>query len=183
MKPTRIAKLSGIVAFLVGVGITIAGNVLLEIHTSVVDPIGLALRSLGMMTMCGGLGLFLVTSVSERGAFPDVVFPRFRFRERIVLMNGPTYSDGDVEKLPRQNLRLTVLSLEGSQVTDICLSYVKQMKRLEHLNLRNTRITDLGLTHLDGHTRLRHLILEGTGVTDRGISLLQTMLPSCESVN
>ena len=59
------------------------------------------------------------------------------------------------------------------------LRRVNRLNDLEALSLEGTQVTDAGLEYLKGLTKLRSLNLEGTRVTAEGARDLQEALPKC----
>jgi hypothetical protein len=54
------------------------------------------------------------------------------------------------------------------------------LAKLSILELDGTQITDAGLKHLNGLTKLRAIDLIGTQVTQSGVRELQKMLPNAQ---
>ena len=75
---------------------------------------------------------------------------------------------------------VTNVSLDGTDVTNTDLEYLKDLPDLEFLSLTYTRVTDTGLEHLKELTNLRELHLANTQVTDEGVEKFQKALPNCE---
>lgn len=169
-----------IAVFLVGVVVTIIGNAWLEIENSGLNPIALSIRTFGMATMLAALIGFLLASMSARISLPGISLGGSTFRDTTLVLNDPAVGDRDIAKLVRMYPRLSILSLEGTGITDEALAQLDVLRRLEHLNLRGTRVSDIGLDHLETVVTLRRVLLGGTRVTDRGVALLRTMLPDCE---
>ena len=61
----------------------------------------------------------------------------------------------------------------GTQITDVELEYVKQMKNVEWLDLSGSRVTDAGLKNTKGLRKLRGLMLDDTQVTDVGLEYIR----------
>jgi hypothetical protein len=72
--------------------------------------------------------------------------------------------------------RVNELKLNGSNVTDECLSQLKGMKSLTILDISGTEITDAGLAHLEGLTNLSTLEV-GSKVTKEGTDKLKKAIP------
>ena len=70
--------------------------------------------------------------------------------------------------------------LNGHQVTDATLVYLKGLTKLTALSLSATQVTDAGMVHLLGLTNLQTLNLSRTQVTDAGVAELRQALPNCE---
>lgn len=178
---TRKIVTRGLIAvFLVGVLVTIIGNAWLEIENSGLNPIAMSIRTFGMGTMLAALVGFLLASMSIRLSLPGISVGRNKFSDTTLVLNDPAIEDRDIAKLVQMYPRLSILSLEGTGITDDSLAQLDLLRRLEHLNLRGTRVSDIGLEHLESIVTLRRVLLGGTRVTDRGVALLRTMLPDCE---
>ena len=67
----------------------------------------------------------------------------------------------------------TVVSLDGTPVTDAGLTHLKGLPQLRTLILSHSKITDAGLVHLKGLPQLQTLILNHSEVTDAGLEHLQ----------
>jgi hypothetical protein len=76
-------------------------------------------------------------------------------------------------------MRLKVLDLESTPITDTGLECVRGMRSLESLNVGFTSVTDTGLESLRGLASLRELHLYGTNVTGPGFEQLRG-LPKLE---
>jgi len=95
--------------------------------------------------------------------------------------NVSTFGDDDMVHLERLrlsdpelgHLRLYVLRLEDTGVTDAGLEHVKGLAGLIRLDLDGTGVTDAGLKHLKGLTNLRELRLAVTQVTGPGLEHLK----------
>jgi hypothetical protein len=80
------------------------------------------------------------------------------------------------------SLRLTILNLEGTGVTDDLLERVGRCSDLRELRLARNPITDAGLVHLKGLTNLSRLGLGETPISDEGLIHL-AKLPSLRSLD
>jgi hypothetical protein len=69
---------------------------------------------------------------------------------------------------------LQTLSLDGTKITDVGLSHIKQSKAVQVLNLDDTLITDAGLALLADMDSLEELSLSGTQITDAGLVRLKS---------
>jgi Leucine-rich repeat (LRR) protein len=67
----------------------------------------------------------------------------------------------------------TMVSLDGTPVTDAGLTHLKGLPQLRTLILSHSKITDAGLKHLRGLTRLERLYLRDPQFTDAGLENLQ----------
>jgi len=95
--------------------------------------------------------------------------------------NVSTFGDDDMVHLERLrlsdpefgHLRLYVLRLEDTSVTDAGLEHVKGLTGLTRLDLDGTGVTDAGLEHLKGLTSLGQLDLAATQITGSGLEYLK----------
>jgi hypothetical protein len=69
--------------------------------------------------------------------------------------------------------------LTHTEVTDLILPYLGDLKYLKTLDLGGSRVTDAGVVHLEVLANLDKLNLHGTNVTDEGVEKLQQALPNC----
>lgn len=69
-------------------------------------------------------------------------------------------------------VRLRVLDLSYSEISDEGLPHLAGLTSLMRLDLSQTEVSDAGLAHLAGLTNLRALNLEGTRVTAAGLKRL-----------
>lgn len=65
------------------------------------------------------------------------------------------------------------LHLKDTQITDEGLAHIASLVTLEKLHLERTKVTDAGLQHLKGLGNLEYLNLYGTSVTDAGLEQLK----------
>jgi serine/threonine protein kinase len=65
---------------------------------------------------------------------------------------------------------LTILDLDGTQMTDAGLINFKDCKNLTHLGLHGTKVSDAGLALFKVSRELTHLDVGGTSVSDVGLS-------------
>ena len=77
-------------------------------------------------------------------------------------------------------LKVTVVDLTFSDITDDSLEHVSRLTELQSLTLFITNVTDAGVVHLKRLTELQHLNLRGTFVSTEGIEMLRQALPNCE---
>ncbi len=86
-------------------------------------------------------------------------------------------SDAGLKSLSSQphlgEITCDTLNIEGSQVTDVGLEYLKVWVQVRDLNLRDSRITGSGLQHLQALPQLRSLSLRRTGVTAASLEYLK----------
>jgi Leucine-rich repeat (LRR) protein len=94
-----------------------------------------------------------------------------------VNLEGTQVTDDDLRFL-KALMDLRKLDLEETRITDAGLVHLKVLTKLEELDLEETRITDAGLEHLRGLTNLRKLSLDDTRVTAKGVRVLQEALPN-----
>ena len=80
--------------------------------------------------------------------------------------------DSDAKHLA-DSTALKGLYLNGNEMTDAGLVYLKGLTKLQFLIVRGPKITDAGLAHLKGLTRLQSLRLGGSKVTDVGLAYLK----------
>jgi len=80
----------------------------------------------------------------------------------------------DLSVVPLKDIRsLTDLNLAGTKITDAGLAAIEGLTYLTRLHLELTPITDAGLAHLKKLTNLNYLNLYGTAVTDAGLEHLK----------
>ncbi len=104
----------------------------------------------------------------------------------------PLISDPIVEKAIRKELKkptgeltkadlekVTLLGLDGNQITDAGLKEVAKLQQLKVLNLGDTDITDAGLKDLAKFKQLEGLVLDGTKITKADVAKLKKALPKC----
>jgi len=91
---------------------------------------------------------------------------------RLELTNEGT--DRDLQLISKVPL-IVGLSLGGTKVTDIGLSYLPSLTDLQQLDLAGTRITDAGLAGLSSLAALRNLNLKGDRITNAGLFHLRTL--------
>ena len=80
-----------------------------------------------------------------------------------------------------EDFECDALNLEGPQVTDAGLEYIKAWPQLQCLTLRNTCVTGSGLQHLQALPQLRHIMLFRTGVNAASLEYLKEV-PTLESL-
>jgi len=68
---------------------------------------------------------------------------------------------------------VSVVALDGIQVSDAGLAHLKGLTALEELDLNYTPVSDAGLAHLKELTALERLYLGGTQVSDAGLAHLK----------
>lgn len=73
------------------------------------------------------------------------------------------------------------LSIEGCKVTDLGVSYLKEMRYLRRLKLNTPLVTSAGLKHLEEARTLRYLVITGN-VDKNAINSLKKALPQCEVI-
>jgi len=78
-----------------------------------------------------------------------------------------------------EGLKLNILSLRYSQLTDRGLKHIASLSSLIRLQLVSTQITDAGLVHLEGLKNLKHLNHQGSQITDAGVAKLRQVLHDC----
>lgn len=90
---------------------------------------------------------------------------------------GPLTTDKDAEHL-KWLTELQILWLNGTNITDAGLEYLRALPQLQELYL-GPKITDAGLEHLKGLSGLRYLDLTCTQATEKGVEELRAALPRC----
>ena len=70
-------------------------------------------------------------------------------------------------------VRVRMLLLHGSHISDRTLQTVGRLQNVEYLDVTDTRITDAGLEYLQTLARLEMLKLTGTSVSGTGLCFLQ----------
>lgn len=91
-------------------------------------------------------------------------------------------SDDSLRLLQAFQEELTVIGLEGTQVSDDGLRHLNDLSKLDNVDLTNTGVTDTGLEILSKIKTLEYIHVEGTHVTIAGISRVRSALPNCEVV-
>jgi len=91
-------------------------------------------------------------------------------------MPGIQLSDTSWQKLAGCN-RLTRLSIEHSNISDIGLGYLNSLAHLQYLNLVDTKITINGLTQLKNLQELTSLYLGQTSIAKKEWAVLQKAFP------
>jgi len=76
---------------------------------------------------------------------------------------GTTISDDDIKYI--KHLKLRILSLRGTEITDKGIEQILGISSLEYLELQGTRITNLALSKLVNMPRLKSIDITGTLVT------------------
>lgn len=82
--------------------------------------------------------------------------------------------DSDLQQLVGL-VKLRMLMLWDSEITDEGMDYIKSMSHLEHLLMPETSITDAGMERLKGMTELQDLDLDGTRLTVKSLEYLKGM--------
>ena len=90
---------------------------------------------------------------------------------------------GDEDLIALQELgALDRLILSGTNITDVGVAHVADLRTLTALELNDTPVTNAAINHLRGLSRLTHLNLAGTAITDEAIAQLRQM-PHLRLVN
>jgi serine/threonine protein kinase/Leucine-rich repeat (LRR) protein len=87
-------------------------------------------------------------------------------------------ADRDIKaaaELPKNQLALTYVNLNGKEVSDAGLAQLRGLKNLGDLNLGGTPVSGAGLAHLKELDGLTHLNLGGTPVTGAGLAHLKEL--------
>ncbi len=90
---------------------------------------------------------------------------------------GPPSRPWPMSLLPRYDVRVDAIKLEGERVDDTALARLAHIDEVRGLALSDTAITDAGLPHLKGLTNLVFLSLANTRVTPAGVAELKKALP------
>lgn len=90
----------------------------------------------------------------------------------VLVLEGTEVTDLGLAQL-KGHTSLRVLDLDGTRISDAGLANLKGLTNLSALDLRFTRVSDSGLLHLNGLAGLSELHLDGTQVTDRGLAQLK----------
>jgi hypothetical protein len=86
---------------------------------------------------------------------------------------------GDIGLADLKDLRqLRVLLIGGTRVTDAGLVHLRRFNRLQKLSLFQTQVTDAGIPNLKVLSSLEQLLISGTRITDLGTKELQKALPN-----
>lgn len=94
----------------------------------------------------------------------------------LTLLNLGNTDITDVGLNELKNLKkLTILNLQGTQVTDMGLKVLKNLESLTALYLAHPKVTDVGLKELKDVKNLCVLDLDGTKITDAGIEELKAL--------
>lgn len=96
-------------------------------------------------------------------------------------VNAHGFTDAQAGLLTKLNQQIIWLKLADTQLTDVALSSIAQLKNLQKLHLERTRVTDSGLRQLRALPYLEYLNLYGTAITDAGLAEL-TSLKSLRTV-
>lgn len=91
-------------------------------------------------------------------------------------------SDDSFRHLQAFRGELTVIGLEGTQVSDDGLRHLTDLPKLDNDDLTNTGVTDAGLEILSTIKTLEYIHVEGTRVAINGILRVRSALPNCEAV-
>ncbi len=143
----------------------------------------------------GMLSVDRCTDVQWNEFLDDVASPDI-FMVTEVRITANQLSDAGMQELPRFK-DVSIVFLDGTDITGQGLRYVAELKMLEDLSLRGTRITgsslayltklpnlqyltlsncelvsDSGLSYVAEMQNLVQLLLEDTGITDAGLSRL-----------
>ena len=76
-------------------------------------------------------------------------------------------------------VKVTILNMDNSQITDEGLKELAKLQQLEELYMYRTQITDAGLKELARLQKLESLSVIGTKVTKAGVAELKKALPNC----
>jgi hypothetical protein len=79
-------------------------------------------------------------------------------------------------------LRIKILNLSGSPISDCALIDIARLPHLTILDLTDTAITDDGLKHLHSSRSLSWISLVGTQVTKNGVARLRARLKDCDII-
>jgi hypothetical protein len=104
---------------------------------------------------------------AERSAFVG----RWR-SEALGKVGGQAERDG-----LRPGKPVVAVTLQGDEITDLSMSYVKALPDLERLTLEGSNLTDSLLEQVGAVAGLKELKLKGSHVTEAGIAGLQRALP------
>ena len=86
---------------------------------------------------------------------------------------------GDIGLADLKDLRqLRVLLIGGTRVTDAGLVHLRRFNRLQKLSLFQTQVTDASIPNLKVLSSLEQLLISGTKITDLGTKELQKALPN-----
>jgi hypothetical protein len=85
-------------------------------------------------------------------------------------------TDDGIEML--SHMRVEVLDLDHTCITDRAMDSVATLSKLQSLNIKGTRVTDTGLRCLERLNDLQLIELDGTKVTEDGIARLERRFTS-----
>ena len=88
---------------------------------------------------------------------------------------GFPVTDADIHALLKEGAEIEYLILNGTDITDEGLAYLRQLPRLKELGLGRTQITDSGCEELAQIGSLEELALFSTGITDEGLKHLSKL--------
>jgi serine/threonine protein kinase len=97
----------------------------------------------------------------------------------ILTLNGDNISDADLKYLNHAQ-SLVRLELSGTKVTDAGVKNFAKLSQLRRLDLSNTAITDKSIDSLAQMKHLRSLFISSTRLSADGLSRLKKALPECE---
>ncbi len=98
---------------------------------------------------------------------------------RHLLLEAHPIDDRGVEHLSAL-MRLEILNLANTAITDESLAVIARLPRLKSLDVSRTDITDEGPLRLSALSSLEVLYFEMTNNSEAGVGELQRRLPGCQ---
>jgi Leucine-rich repeat (LRR) protein len=128
-------------------------------------------------------GLWLRLEPTTIRDFVHTVLPRndIQYQWAHAHRPGPSITTTGLAAL-KNNTRLEMLDLSGSQISDDSLAELGTLASLQQLALNDTPITDEGLKNLIGLKSLSILHLRKTRVSEQGVAELKRSLPRLDVV-
>jgi hypothetical protein len=115
---------------------------------------------------------FVEVPISDEGL---QVLAEFNELDMLAFTNMSITDEGIQNLQLQDKVTLTILGLQGTQVSDIVMPQVGKLSKLKRLALGQTKVTSRGLQYLEPLKQLNTISLSGTDVDDAGLSHLSRL--------
>lgn len=94
--------------------------------------------------------------------------------EHIVIYKEANWKDEDFKEFNKIS-KLTILVIEGDNITDSVIEYISNNKNIEALDITSKNITGMGFKNIGRDSKIDKLSLNNTSVSDEGLKYISEL--------